>query len=196
MAEDVARVSEEKGIGLPMPKMSDFMILRENKNNWFVEFVDRFVRVAVGAKKFDTLSVQQPMSTFVMVGDEAFALLIFENQEERWADMLQRNSTKSDKAAKCTDGGNSKNGTGRSRKAKGWDPAGLQRFNELFQLVKLDRMQPHAMEFETNHQLHQQQKKENSKKRKAAKRQMKECPTDGIIVDSVCDEMDAEMAMV
>ena len=71
--------------------------------------------------------------------DEALALLIWENQEERWLDMVASGTNKSLLPGKYTDGGVSRVRTGRSRKGKGWSTRGVRRFNELCKLVENDR---------------------------------------------------------
>jgi hypothetical protein len=50
----------------------------------------------------------------------------------------EKGETKSYKKNKYTDGGKSSK-SGRSRNLKGWSNKGLNRFNELFRLVKADR---------------------------------------------------------
>ena len=102
----------------------------------------------VGARKFDRLSLTHSLSKFVFVGDEAFALLIHENQEDRWWEMHVSGKTKTTTPAKYTDGGRSSKLSGCSRLGKGWDYRGTERFNDLCGLVQQDRRSSHAQNFE------------------------------------------------
>ena len=120
-----------------MPTHEDFMYLRGTPAR-YTNFLDRFVRQVVGARKFDKWAVGLRISAFVKISDEAFAMLVYENQEDRWKQMLKDKTTKSTIAAKWTDGGKPKGDTGRSRKAKGWDNSGILRFNKLCELVQAD----------------------------------------------------------
>jgi hypothetical protein len=121
-----------------MPMSTEWLTLRNDEGNWYTTFFDRFIIHVVGAAKFRNKVVAQFVSNFVTVGDEAFALLVLENCEEKWMDMYDKNITKSYKKNKYTDGGKSCK-SGRSRNLKGWSNKGLNRFNELYQLVKRDR---------------------------------------------------------
>jgi hypothetical protein len=121
-----------------MPMSKEWLTLRDNKDDWYNVFFDLFVINVVGAAKFRSRVVQQFVSSFVTISDEAFALLVLENCEEKWMDMYEKKETRSDKKNKYTDGGKSCK-SGRSRNLKGWSNRGLNRFNELYRLVKSDR---------------------------------------------------------
>jgi hypothetical protein len=124
--------------GRTMPTIMEWVTMRDNKEGWYNAFFGLFMIHVVGATKFRNLGVAQFVSSFVSVSDEAFALLVLENCEERWSDMYKNNMTKSIKKNKYTDGGRACK-TGRSRNLKGWSNKGLNRFNELYRLVKADR---------------------------------------------------------
>ena len=79
------------------------------------------------------------MSTYVTKSDEAFALVVFENNFQRWLDMYNKgNSKTSDVQPKWTNGGKSAK-NGRSKMCGGWDEEGINRYNELYQKIDKDR---------------------------------------------------------
>lgn len=102
----------------------------------YVLFLDQFVRASIGCALFDSFVTNKRLSEFVGVTDEALALLMYENQEERWKDMAANGLAKSTKPGKYTDGGKSREKTGRSRKGKGWSGEGIKRFNVLCKHVE------------------------------------------------------------
>ena len=89
------------------------------------------------------------------VSDEAFALLLLENSKDRWMDIYKsengkvhtkRNQKKQqwelDVPTAFTDGGIKYNEAQKKKKKKGfkgWNEAGILRFNVLFDAVKTDR---------------------------------------------------------
>ena len=82
--------------------------------------------------------------------------------------MVKNNLKKSTLAGKYTDGGKSRK-NGRSRSSKGWSNDGLNRYNELYQLIKKDRI-IHGTEFDMNYLTYarnkQNKKNENKKQKK------------------------------
>ena len=128
------------------------------KASEYNEFMCRFVRPVVGANIWDrrcrTMSTEGGMST---PSDEAIALLLLENNWDRWIDIYTRNgfapcnsgrkrSLVSDVLTLYTHGGKKfsdakltelKNK--KQKVGKGWSREGVARYNELFQMVKNDR---------------------------------------------------------
>src|SRR5687767_5027195 len=89
------------------------------------------------------------VSDFISVSNEAFAILIFENNYETWCNMLKQNITKKSTVVhKYTNGGSSTGKNGSSRWYQGWNPEGIKCFNVLFDLVKIDRLLARAKLFE------------------------------------------------
>jgi hypothetical protein len=125
-------------LGGAMMTMDDWLTLRNDDGGKYTTFFERFVVHVVGAAKFRSKVLVQFLSNFVTVGDEAFALLVLENCEDKWMDMHSNKITKSKMTNKYTDGGSSVK-SGRSRMLKGWSNKGLNRFNELFKMVRKDR---------------------------------------------------------
>ena len=90
----------------------------------------------VGKKVYKQSRCDKLLSEFVTIGDEALAILIFENNFDIWIKMAEKNVTKIPGfKKKYTNGGSAKNQVARSRKHGGWCADGLKRFNELFDMV-------------------------------------------------------------
>ena len=121
-----------------MPKIDDWLTLRDDKDGLYTTFMTLFIPCVIGVLPYKNQVGVKFITSFVTVCDEAFALLILENCEDKWMEMFQNNVTKSGTANKYTDGGNSKK-NGRSRSFSGWSNAGLNRFNVLFDMVRADR---------------------------------------------------------
>ena len=119
-------------------------------------FYTRFVRCITGKSKFkDRLQMARSEQEMSTVSDEAFALLLLENSQDRWLDIYKsengkvhtkRNQLKrqweSDVPTAFTDGGIKYNEGQKKKKKKGfkgWNEAGILRFNVLFDAVKSDR---------------------------------------------------------
>ena len=152
------------GMEFGMPTHAAFGGMRRCGGRIYTEFIDRFVRAVVGARRFDKIAERQTISNFVYVSDEAFALLIYENQEERWWDMFRTGKKTSDKKGKYTDGGKSSKDIGRSRQGKGWDIGGLRRFNELCRKVQEDRKGTECTKFELDYKNHRLEMKDEKRR--------------------------------
>ena len=136
---------------IEIPSPDKLMALRQgDRYEWFL---DECVRWVVGAQKFDRLKTKKRISEFVYPTDEGFALLVYENQKDRWEEMSERNLTSLTKAARYTDGGGGRDipKQGRSRRNCGWSHEGMERFNELCRLVVADRSAGHAKAFEDDY---------------------------------------------
>jgi hypothetical protein len=175
--------------GKTMPKMENWLTMRNNTDDCYTVFFDKFVVHVVGSVSFRNKVAVQQVSSFVTIGDEAFALLVLENSEERWFDMSLTNNTKSKMRNKYTDGGTCTK-TGRSRTYKGWSNAGLNRFNELFRKVKADRDRTNNS-FEGLYLQMKQNELNGTKKRK----RRVEDNWDEVVCDHIEDEM-ADMVQI
>ena len=139
-----------------MPDYQQFEMRHRDSGNYMV-FVDSFVRRVVGCSLFDRYCDSCLLSTFVNVSDEAFALLVYENQEERWKqfyEKLEKGETKPkiDIPGKYTDGGTRKGKDGgTNRNKKGWKGAGLTKFNQLCQAIKRERETDERKDFEVRY---------------------------------------------
>ena len=177
-----------------MPSHVVFLAMRSNTPQYTL-FLDKFVRQVVGARKFDKLSCEMLISEFVKNGCEAYGLLVYENQEDRWREMMEQDTNKSSKPAKYTDGGKAQEKSGRSRRAKGWSNAGLRRFNELFGMVFEDRKKPHAVQFEREYRDHRLRLREERLGERAGKKQTQHYEGDNDMVLGVSHEMGDEVVV-
>ena len=125
--------------------MEQFLELRRNFPA-FTAFYKLFMREVAGKKRFDDLVKTCPLGKEMSTPtDDAFALLVLENNEDRWVDLLEQNngvikpikrgeeipdSCKSAVMPKCTL---------TSEKVKTWSSKGIERFNDLRDLIKADR---------------------------------------------------------
>ena len=125
---------------------------RRNKEIYCI-FFDRFLPCVVKKSVFDhQVSVAKNDSTLCTVSDEAFALLLLENSWKRWVDIYRlqkgevtpkrgqkRREFESDVPTKYTKGGIIYDKTVKNNDPKGWSAEGIERFNELYDMVKKDR---------------------------------------------------------
>ena len=129
----------------------------------YCDFVTFFVAPVVGKKRFESLCWRENFSTFVTTSDEALALLLFENNYDRWIDMGKNNQWKSSCVCpKYTTGGNAsqtpKNGNdaidGSSLKGstcakyQGWSVEGIRKYNTYFDEIKAERESSLGQTFE------------------------------------------------
>jgi hypothetical protein len=121
-----------------MIKWDQWLTMRNDEEGRYTLFFEMFILHVVGAPVFRNKVTVALVSNFVTISDEAFALLVLENCEERWKLMRETTATKCKKANKYTDGGTSVK-SGKSKTFSGWSNKGLNRFNALFMMVKNDR---------------------------------------------------------
>jgi hypothetical protein len=125
-------------VGDVMPSLAHFAELSTNEPA-YLYFCTHFLKPIVGNASWRLHSLRQPLSTFVTVSDEAFALLTLENNYARWCKMWEKRCYKScEVAAQWTNAGVSK-ANGQSKRFFGWKPEGYRRFNELYINIKKDR---------------------------------------------------------
>ena len=155
---------------------------RQDKDSYH-DFVSSFVAPVVGKRKFDKTSYKYLLSRYVSVSDEAFALLIFENNYDRWLDMaIKDNWTTSDVMPLYTTGGNAsqtprnlqpnqvQKNTSRTSMYQGWSVQGIRRFNILYDLVYKERDSEAGTLFEEQFLLSMQDKKEKGKQKNSTKK--------------------------
>ena len=106
------------------------------------KFCDHFLRAVVNIM----------LSKLSTVSDEAFALLVCENNMERWIDMYARTDRKSSEVIpKYTNGGRSQVGNGSSQRCKGWSVEGTRRYNAIFRYVAALRASTSRKDFEVHY---------------------------------------------
>ena len=85
------------------------------------------------------------MSKVATPSDEALTLLIIENNERRWTDaheLMQKGATGSSLQlgpTRYTSAGRNGKKKGFTRKYSGWNAEGIKRFNEILDMVRMDR---------------------------------------------------------
>jgi hypothetical protein len=115
----------------------------------YEDFCKYCIGAVVGKRRFNKFAHIEPLSKWVTISDEAFAILLFENSVDRWTDMAKSKVSRDSKIKpKYTNGGKSKNKIGSSRKYEGWSVEGYERFNELYVLVQENRQAECAEDFE------------------------------------------------
>ena len=178
--------------GAEMPAVSDYL-LRHKCSSTYSSFVDEFVKWVVGAKPFQRLAATKLLSEFVTVTDEAYALLVCENQEKRYQKMMvEGNTRKLTMEARYTDGGGGKDVplSGKNRKGRGWSSKGIERFNELCHQIREERAKdPDRHKFEKSF-LKRKKDELLAQKKKASRK--KEYDDDQIRPLKVFNEMDVE----
>ena len=85
------------------------------------KFCDHFLRAIVGhTRRFDCDKKESILSNWITVSDEAFFMLVGENNINQWIDMYRRDDKKkSDVIPRYTNGGKSQVRTALLRDAKG-----------------------------------------------------------------------------
>ena len=184
---------------------------RSMPEKYFI-FASNFIAPVVGKKRFDNYKWQFEFNKYVSVSDETFALLIFENNFDRWMSMaVANNQTSSEVAPEYTSGGNvaqtpkttqskssitKKKNTGKNdrvldeqicpttSKFQGWSIEGIKQFNELYDLVEKECESENGVSFEESFLLTCIEEKESvSKKRLKGKILNMRC------VGMICGEM-------
>lgn len=121
----------------------------------YYDFIEYFVSAVVGKKKYKENKCEMLLSQYASKSDEAFAILLFDNNIDVWLDMAKKGITKnSDVKPKYTNGGSATGETASSRVYEGWSRIGLTKFNTIFDMVKKDRKEPHARKFEEEFRQH------------------------------------------
>jgi hypothetical protein len=131
--------------------MKDFTEGRTNKAAYRV-FYTQFVPAVVGPDLFQQRIQDDKSKDPCTASDEAFTLLLLENNYDRWLDIFNKTDgnpaqrrghrtkfCESDIETKYTSGGIKFSNDKEAPKAKGWSEEGIQRFNLLFKSVKDDR---------------------------------------------------------
>ena len=115
-------------------------------NEDYVTFCEKFIKCVVGAKTYgEGWKKRQKVCEMSSPSDEAMALLLLENSEARWStefELLKTTTKVQDSLlpkAKYTGSGKNKKLPGITKRYGGWNNDGIERFNELFKLVKEDR---------------------------------------------------------
>ncbi len=115
------------------PKPEEIYQLRRNFETYKM-VCDHLFPAIVGRMWVKENIKDMPMSKLITQSDEAFLLLVVENNRDRWEDMIENKKATSKISTKWSRG----QGTG-AVKFNGWDEKGLARFNRNMKKVKKDR---------------------------------------------------------
>ena len=138
-----------KGIKKMTLNLEQVLLMRNDTSGMYFDFIEYFILAVVGKIYYKENRCENLLSDFTTVSDEALAILIIENNFDTWWDMAKRNITKdSGVGRKYTNGGTSAGTKASSRRYQGWSADGIKRFNEIFDLVKLNRSLLVAKSFE------------------------------------------------
>jgi len=136
-------MEEGRAEELKMPELEEILQLRDNQegHDAYCYYLYHFLPYIVGKhkwrKEFNRSAVFDNLYT---ASDEAFGLLVLENNWDRWKWEAER--TKEEIEAQKEDRPDVKYTTGKggaARKHQGWNGKGLRRYNELGELVTNDR---------------------------------------------------------
>ena len=134
--EEGSTHDEEEKEGLTaLPSVERVKRLREDPivYRWFCTHM---VSSVVGVKHWLTNFRKSPLSNFVSVSDEAFALVNYENNLLRWQDMFGREDLKRSKVkAAWTNSGDSIK-DGKSKRFHGWAKDGITQYNINYKAVR------------------------------------------------------------
>ena len=123
----------------PRPDEVAKLLSQENYDtySWFCL---HFLKSVVGYDKWEKNFTKVKLSDFVMPSDEAFALLVYENNHDRWLDMYERQDYKTSEVEnKWTNSGNNRNSGGHVKRFNGWSVEAYKRFNDLSTSIKKNR---------------------------------------------------------
>ena len=145
---------------LPYFGLEHFLDMRRNPAAFEV-ILDHFVAPVIGMREFrKRIAAFDSYDALFTACDEAFIYLVLENNYARWMDMFKRSAQaareggrlgkspwefKSSVKTKYTEGGQQRPVDqplvgGAWQQSKGWSDAGIERYNELFGLVKENRV--------------------------------------------------------
>ena len=171
-------------------------LVQKPVEDWFdvtncADFCDHFIRAVVGHRKFDQDKRNHLLSRFVTVSDEAYALLVCENNLEKWVDMYKRQDRKkSDVIPKYTNGGRSNHTNGSSRRNKGWSSSGTRRYVQLYEFVTAQRKQVDRKLAETNYKKAKIAEYDTEKPNKKRKGSEEDETNDIVIPHSLWDDVE------
>ncbi len=164
------------------PKPEEIFKLRKNFES-FKLVCNHLLPGIVGRKWVKENIDKMPMSKLFTQSDEAFLLLVMENNRDRWEDMIENKTATSKKPTKWSRG----QGTG-ALKFNGWDEEGLASYNTYTKKVKKDR-EKRGRAFD---EYYEKWVKENVKKKTKGKKK-DENPENKVNVENDLDDLDESL---
>lgn len=174
-----------------LPKLEELLQLRQDESTMMV-FADVFLPSVVGKNKWNRLVTRVPLKSMVTVTDEAFALLVLENIWDEWSaipvnEWMNSKICGTRRQGMVGKGGRAGKYTKNWRKASkfhGWSDEGLQRMNELVELVKADR-EKHGRFDQTYMEKKEAQQRQHEDSQKVNSSGMKAVASVTIVVDEL-----------
>jgi hypothetical protein len=124
-----------------LPTLQEILKIRQaprsNNNTTFTFIVEHLAGAVIGQRKWKTTRCYAPLTKHMSVSDEAFMLLVLENQYELW---MNSETTKVGRGKYTENGPN--------KKFCGWTNEGMRRFNELIEEVRTNRNKPYSKDVE------------------------------------------------
>ena len=81
------------------PPVSTMSKLRGNRK-LYILVCERFMKTVIGEDRWNCNHLVRPLKEFVTPSDEAFLMLVLENNEDRWIDMCINSTKESEVLAK------------------------------------------------------------------------------------------------
>jgi hypothetical protein len=124
-----------------LPTLEEIIKLRQaprsNNNTAFTFVVEHLAGAVIGQRKWKTTRCYAPLSKHMSVSDEAFMLLVLENQYELW---MESETTRVGRGKYTENAPN--------KKFCGWSNEGMRRFNNLLAEVRINRAKQYSKEVE------------------------------------------------
>ena len=145
-----------------LPKLEQIMELRDYSEKTgeyaFFYFADKFLDGVAGRKAYKKNKTWALISDTVTISDEAFALLVLENNWDKWQKQYQANRAVPMNGKYTTTWGGAK-------KFEGWPLQATKCYNELYIRVKKDRRNETALEVEQQFLQDQQENESRNPKK-------------------------------
>ena len=139
--KSISERGEEVPTHMQLPTLQEILKLRQaprlNNNTTFTFIVEHLAGVVIGQRKWKTTRCYAPLTKHMSVSDEAFMLLVLENQYELW---INSETTKVGRGKYTENGPN--------KKFCGWTNEGMRRFNKLLEEVRTNRNKLYSKEVE------------------------------------------------
>ena len=139
--KSISERGEEVPTHMQLPTLQEILKLRQaprlNNNTTFTFIVEHLAGAVIGQRKWKTTRCYAPLTKHMSISDEAFMLLVLENQYELW---MNSETTKVGRGKYTENGPN--------KKFCGWTNEGMRRFNKLLEEVRTNRNKLYSKEVE------------------------------------------------
>ena len=139
--KSISERGEEVPTHMQLPTLQEILKIRQaprsNNNTTFTFIVEHLAGAVIGQRKWKTTRCYAPLTKHMSISDEAFMLLVLENQYELW---INSETTKVGRGKYTENGPN--------KKFCGWTNEGMRRFNKLLEEVRTNRNKLYSKEVE------------------------------------------------